>query len=184
MTYLLLTVALFGLAAAINTGSVALQQRTDWLGRRLGRRAWWVHLAVVTPGWAAFLYVQSQLGHHLDWPLPRGLWPLGWALLAVAVGLVAASFLQLGPRRTFNGAFFDSGTADAVSGATYRWLENPMYDGFWLSFVAIALIEANAAYLVLAAASYLLLNRFEARVENAPFAARVRRARDRAEGEG
>ena len=169
MTHLLLAVALFALAAAINTGSVALQQRTDWLGRRFGRGAWWAHLAIVTPGWAAFLYVQVQLGQHLVWPLPAGLWPLGWALLLLAAGLVAGSFLQLGLRRTFNGAFFDGGTPIPVSGAAYRWLQNPMYDGFWVSFVAIALIEANAAYLVLAAASYLLLNLFEARVENAPF---------------
>ena len=46
-----------------------------------------------------------------------------------------------------------------------------MYDSFWISFVGLALIQANAAYLVLAVASYLLLNRCEAKIENGPFVA-------------
>ena len=169
MTYLLLTIAIFAFAAGVNTGSVAFQQRTRWLTRRFGRGAWWVHMAVVVPGWALFLYVEIKLGRHLVWPLPVVLRPLGWGLFALAAVLFVASFGQLGLRRTFNGYFFDSGSPKLVSGAIYRWLENPMYDGFWISFVGLALIQANAAYLVLAAASYLLLNRCEAKIENGPF---------------
>jgi len=169
MTYLLLTVGLFALAAGVNTGSVALQQRTGWMTKRFGGGAWWVHLAVVTPGWALFLFFETQLGRHLVWPLPAVLAPLGWGLLVVAAVLFAISFLQLGIRRTFNGKFFEAGSPSAVRGLLYRWLRNPMYDSFWISFVGLALSQANAAYLVLAVASYLLLNRLEAGVENRPF---------------
>lgn len=171
MTYLLLTIAIFAFAAGVNTGSVAFQQRTRWLTRRFGRGAWWVHMALVSPGWALFLNLEVQLGRHLVWPLPAVLWPLGLGLLVLAAVLFAASSSQLGLRRTCNGYFFDSEPPQPVSGAVYRWLENPMYDSFWIAFVGLALIEANAAYLALAVASYLLLNRCEAKIENGPFAA-------------
>jgi hypothetical protein len=41
-----------------------------------------------------------------------------------------------------------------------------MHDSYFIAFVGAGLHHANAVYLLLAAESYLLLNRFEARVEN------------------
>lgn len=171
MTYLLLTVALFALAAGINTASVGLEQNRGWLTHRFGRYAWPVHLLLISPAWALFLFVLSQLGGHVHWLLPAVLQPLGWLVLGAAVLLFLASLWQLGLRRTLNGYFFGAAPSTPISGGLYRWLDNPMYHSYWLAFVGTALAQANAAYLVLAAASFLLLNRCEAKVENRPLQA-------------
>jgi len=165
----LTAILLFAVASGINTASVVFEQRNRWLTSRFGDRAWPVHMAIITPGWVAFLIYETLLGSWVHWSLPEVLRPAG-AVIAIGAGaLFAVSVLQLGIRKTFNGYFFGSADSAPVSGGVYRWMANPMYDSFWLAFVGIALLRANAIYLVLAAASYLLLNRCEAKFENRPF---------------
>jgi len=165
----LTAILLFAMASGINTASVLFEQRNRWLTSRFGARAWPVHMAIITPGWVAFLTFETLLGNWVHWDLPEVLRPAGVVRAIGAGALFAASILQLGIRKTFNGYFFASTDSAPVSGGIFRWLANPMYDSFWLAFVGIALFRANAIYLVLAAASYLLLNRCEATVENRPF---------------
>lgn len=169
MRHLLLTLALFALAAGINTGSVALEQQRQWLTKPFGSRAWAVHMVLITPGWLAFLAFDAQLNYQFQWPLPTVLRPLGAVLVAAALILFAMSFWQLGMRQTFNGHFFGWKASKPLSSGAFRWLKNPMYDSFCLGFIGGALVLTNGAYLVLAVASYLFLNRFEAGVENRPF---------------
>lgn len=166
MTHLLLTMAAFALAAGINTGSVALQLRTGLLTRRYGSKAWYVHLAAVTPAWLLFLYLLSNIGRHRGWALPEQLRPAGIFILVIASGLWLWAFTQLGPERTANGNIFGRGPAEPVDKGPFRLLRNPMYDSYLLAFVGLALWKANAQYFLLALESYLLLNVLEARVEN------------------
>jgi len=165
----LLTVGLFALAAAVNTASVAQQQRTAWATRRFGRSAWHAHLLLIAPGWLAFLVSLPGLDRAVVWPLPRRVRPAGWALLAASAGLWLAAYRQLGPERIANGYFFGRGASQPVSGGIFRWLRNPMYDSYALAFAGSALVSANAVYLLVAAESVLLLNFVEAKVENRPF---------------
>ena len=168
---LALTLASFIVAAGVNTACVALQERAAWFARRFGSRGWYVHLAMIAPGWLLFLTLQAQLGRHLLWPLPPWLRPIGAAASLVGLALVADAAARLGFAGTLNGHFFGRGPKQRVGNGTFRWLRNPMYDGFFLLFVGEALLIPNAVYLVLAAESVLLLNLFEARVENRPFLA-------------
>lgn len=62
-----------------------------------------------------------------------------------------------------------------MTGGVFRIVANPMYDGYTLAF-GQALRCRNAVYLLLAAESYLLLNRIEARIENARFAGEKKRS--------
>ena len=171
MRHILLVMTLFAVAVAINTGSVALQQRTQYLSRRFGTRAWHVHLGLVTAAWAAFLLTLIDHGVHVRWTLPHALRPAGLAVLAVSAALWLWAFAQLGVKRLANGNFFGRGPSAAVRGGPFRWLRNPMYDSYALAFVGMGLVTNNAAFFVLAAESYLLLNVIEARVENRPFPA-------------
>jgi len=165
----LLTMGLFALAAAVNTASVANEQRTAWATRRFGPNAWHAHLLLIAPSWLAFLASLPGVARAVALPLPRRGRPAGWALVAVSVGLWLAGYRQLGLERTANGYFFGRGASQPVSGGIFRWLRNPMYDSYALAFAGSALVSANAVYLLVAAESVLLLNFFEAKVENRPF---------------
>lgn len=166
MAHLLRTMAAFALAAGINTGSVALQLRTGLLTRRHGGKAWYLHLAIVTPGWLLFLYLVSDLGRYRGWALPQQLRPAGILILALSSVLWLWTFAQLGPERTANGNIFGRGPTEPADEGPFRYLENPMYDSYLFAFVGLALWKANAQYLLLALESYVLLNLVEGRVEN------------------
>ena len=166
---LLTAAALFAIAAGVNTGSVALQQRGQHLTRRFGRAAWPVHLALITPPWALFLLSVAKLNRRARWPLPAMMRSLGVPVLAAAGLLWTAAFKKLGRARMANGYFFGAADSERVSEGVFRWLENPVYDSYALALVGKALLRADARYLVLAAESLLLLNGLEASVENRPF---------------
>ena len=167
----LLITFVFAIAAGVNTLSVALQQERHWFTRHFGEQAWYVHLVITTPIWGLFLVLQGRLGSQVHWSLAPELELAGMALAAVGVALLLATLWQLGLTRTFNGYFFGRGRKEPVSGGVFRWLRNPMYDSFWILFVAEAFWLGHAIYLVLAAESFILLNQIEARVENRPFRA-------------
>lgn len=169
MTHLVVTTVVFALAAGINTASVALQQKTSIFTRRFGPSAWYVHLAVITPGWLAFLFLVAGVSRHFRWALPDLLRPAGVALVLAAVALWLIAAIQLGPERIANGHFFERGPRTALGTGLFRWLRNPVYDSYALAFVGVGLASANGVYLLLAGESYLLCNLMEARVENRPF---------------
>lgn len=160
---------LFALAAAVNTSSVALQQRHRYLTRSLGQTGWYAHLALITPPWALFLLSLAKLDKGNRWRLPAQMRPLGAPVLAAAGLLWAAAFKKLGPARMANGYFFGAADSGPVTDGVFRWLENPVYDSYALALVGQALLRSDARYLVLAAESMLLLNGLEASVENHPF---------------
>lgn len=167
MAHLLLTVMFFALASALNTADQVLEARFGFLRRRFGGRvAWAIHLAFITPGWIAFFVLASGVGEPLRWPLPEGAWVMGPPVLAVGLVLSGSALVQLGPVATLNGRVFGVGRREVVEGGIFAWLDNPMYDGFALIFVGSGFWATNSAHLVLAAASYVILNLCEARVEN------------------
>jgi protein-S-isoprenylcysteine O-methyltransferase Ste14 len=167
MRRLLLSLALFTTATLVNTGSVALQQRTAWLTRRFRRRGWYAHLALIAPAWLAFLVSLPILHERVRWPLPRALRPAGNICLVVAAAVWMPAFAALGPVRAANGDQFGRARRLRIRHGIFRSLANPMYDGYALAFIGTALRSGNAVFLPLAGTSYLLLNQIEARVENA-----------------
>lgn len=168
-TRLVVTALALAAAVAINTASVALEQRRSLLSRRFGRRGWYVHLAVVTPPWALFVALLPSISGRVMWPLNPRLRPLGKALAVLGAAIWLDAFARMGPERTANGYFFGHGPRQQVTGGVYRWLHNPMYDAYALVLAGVGLRTRNARFLVLAAEAYLLLNLVEARVENRPF---------------
>jgi protein-S-isoprenylcysteine O-methyltransferase Ste14 len=129
-----------------------------------------VHLGLVTTAWGVFVLTLFHPGVQVRWPLSRSLRPAGFVLLGVSASIWLWAAARLGPTRLANGPFFGRGPATAVRDGPYRWLRNPIYDSYALAFVGAGLVKTNAAFFLLAAESYLLLNVMEAGVENRPFA--------------
>lgn len=178
MRRVLLTSVVFAAATALNTGSVALQQRHAVLTRRFGERGWYVHLALVLPAWGVFLSHLRGLNARVRWPLPPLVRPLGLPVLGTAVALWLLAYRQLGGARTANGNIFGHGPTSRLEGGLFRFVDNPMYLSYVLAFVGLALRRTNAVYLVLAVESYLLCYQVEARAENRLLPDRQRRAGD------
>lgn len=165
MRRLFLALAMFALAAGVNSASVAWQQRTRVFTRRFGRRGWYVHLALIIPPWLGFFLALPGLSRAVRWSLPQRLRPLGWPILGAALTIWLLAYAKLGLARTANASVFERASQEPVTGGIYRWLREPMYDSYALAFVGQALLSANAVYLLLAAESFVLLNLVEARVE-------------------
>lgn len=155
-----LTMMVFALAAAVNTGSVAL------LTRHFGRRGWSIHLVLVLPLWGVFLSLLPGLGQHVRWPLPRGPRLLGLLILGGAAALWVLAYRQLGGAHTANGNLFGHGEQARVTGSVFRFVENPVYLSYLLAFIGLALRRGNTVDLLLAGESYVLLNQVEAKAEN------------------
>ena len=175
MRRLALTAAVFALAVAVNTGSVAAQQRGAHLTRRFGRCVWEAHLALIAPAWLAFLALLPRAGRGVCWRLPTWARPVGWAMLAAATALWALAYRRLGFVRMANGDLFGRAAPLRLEDGVFACLRDPMYDSYGLALAGAGLASGNPAYLALAAESVLLLNGLEARVERAalPDAERV-----------
>ena len=163
--YLALTSTAFAAAAGINTASVAIEQRHGLLTRCFGSRAWYAHLAVISPGWTWFFLMLRRLGTRTVWPLPGELRALGSALLLLGAAGWLSAFIQLGPVRTLNGSNFGRVDADPITGGAFHWSRSPMYDSYVIALIGRALRDGNGAFLLLAAQSFVLLNLIEAPVE-------------------
>jgi len=100
--------------------------------------------------------------------LPMGLRALGVVL--VIGGLIVGAWHRwlLGRERFYGGRCFDQKYDTHITGGLYRYLRHPIYDGIILAFVGLALWRENTDFLLLAAASFLCLNVFMARIEGLP----------------
>jgi len=53
-----------------------------------------------------------------------------------------------------------------ITSSIYKYLKNPMYDGFILIFLGLTLMRGTTENLLLALSSFLLLNIFLSRIES------------------
>ncbi len=164
-------------SSALQTGLIFVQQRSGSLSGWWGCRAFTIYNIITLIPWSAFVltYVTLQFRQHP--PLP---WTILW--LQVIGGVLAFSGMclalwvarMLGPAR-LNGLRHFAGATDEeriVSGP-FHWLENPMYTGYFLVLLGIALWKNSAYDLVIALESLLLLNGVQARIENSGLSGRT-----------
>lgn len=164
------TVSLFAFSSVLQTGLIYVQQRSGRLSRLWGARAFSIYNFVTLVPWAAFLlfYVTLQFKHHPQLP-----WPSLWLEILGAVLAVSGAALALwvatlfGPARLNGLRHFTGATnEERILTGPFRWMNNPMYTGYFLILLGIALWQNSLYDLVIALESLLLLNGVQARIEN------------------
>lgn len=152
------------IAAGLNTASVGAQLRWQTLERFGKRRAWKLHLALITPPWLLFL--ASLPGIRTDPRLqfaPRRM--LGAAAVLAAAALWLAAVREIGTARVLNGDAFGTAPPRRIVSGPYRLLRNPIYDSYALALAGVAMLTGAGGYLALSLESLVVLNVVEAVVE-------------------
>lgn len=148
------------LAVAVNSCSVYLQKQRRIYDKF--RHGLLVHGLIILPFWLAFGFLASTLGSNYRLPtipLPA----LGYVLTAAAICMFVTAVYSLGPGSLVNSNFFKA-TAFTKKGI-YKFLRNPIYDSYWLFFLALGFITSNAAFFIIAGLSFIGLNVIESRIE-------------------
>jgi protein-S-isoprenylcysteine O-methyltransferase Ste14 len=174
------TMGLFLLSSGLQSGLIFLQQSGGRLTRWWGTHAFIIYNVITLIPWTAFVlvYVVFQFTDHpaLSW---EGLWlqVIGGILIFIGSSVALWVAILLGPARLNGLRFFDpSLKEDRVIAGPFRWLENPMYTGYFLVFLGVALLRNSLYDLVIALESLLLLNYFQAAIENRGLSARTQQS--------
>lgn len=155
----MLWIAILALAVAIAVNSVAVwaQKRHRFYDRYFGRYAWPAHIALLVLVWGAtiaLVVVLVVVGPEPSVPLPQWVRLPGLAVGVIATTIFGLAIRQLGAQALFNGNFFGRGRPFNRHGM-YALLRDPMYDAYTLSFLALALREADAIYLLFVVVSWV-----------------------------
>lgn len=160
MNYFLVVSIALAVAIIINCLGVYVQRRHAFYDR-FGH-GWFVHSLVISPSWALFVILASRLHdrtvanfHSIKW--------LGLAVSGVAIAMFVSAILKVGTQALSNGNFFGKGKI--TNGGIYHYLNNPIYDSYWILLVGTGLYWGNWAYFLLAVECYIGLNIIEAYVE-------------------
>lgn len=180
----MLWIALAGLAGAIAVNCVAVwaQKHHRVYDRLFGSRAWTAHIVLLVLAWGtaiALVVVLVLEGPEVSWPLPTWVRPFGLVVSLGATLVFGQAIRALGAQALFNGNFFGRGRF--AEGGVYAWLNDPMYVAYTLTFVSVALREADAVYLLFALVSLVGLQGVESRVERIDVAAAIAASRTAAE---
>lgn len=90
----------------------------------------------------------------------------GFTLCLIGFLLVIAAFRKISLKEAMGYRFFSKTKVNRVSLGVYKFLTNPMYDGFVLIFLGLGFLTGIKVDFYLAAESFLLLNLFLAIIES------------------
>lgn len=148
------------LAVAVNSCSVYMQRRRRIYDKF--RHGLLLHALVILPFWLLFGFLVSTLDKH--YKLQTVSLPiLGYLLVALATSIFIAAIYVLGPGSLINSNFFKA--ERATQKGIYKFLKNPIYDSYWLFFLALGFITSNAAFFIVAGLSFIGLNIIESGIE-------------------
>ncbi|WP_343576959.1 methyltransferase [Mycobacterium sp.] len=160
MAYMLATSFSLLLAVLVNSCSVYMQRRRGVYDKF--RHGQLVHAVIILPFWLLFGFLASTLNMHYKLPgvsLPG----LGYVLAVSAAVIFIAAVYILGPGSLINSNFFRPGAA--ASRGIYRYFKNPIYDSYWVFFLALGFVTSNSAFFIIAGLSFIGLNVIESRIE-------------------
>lgn len=100
---------------------------------------------------------------------PLWLKVLGGISIFTGLFLAIKSFSLLGINRAMGIRFFFPERAKRISSNIYRFLNNPMYDGFLLILIGAGFIFGIVTDFIIGFTSFILLNIFLASIENYEF---------------
>lgn len=99
-------------------------------------------------------------------PYPTWLSLAGAILFLIGFGMALKARFVLGYAKAMGERFFFPERDQKITWGLYRFLNNPMYDGFLLIFTGAAFAFGIKEYFYLAIASFLFMNGFLASIEN------------------
>ena len=170
MTLFWTALGLFAFSSILQTGLIYVQQRSGTLSRWWGGRAFAIYNLITLIPWVAFLltYVTLQFRQHPLLP-----WSSLWLQVIGGILAVLGAFLALwvatlfGPARLNGSRHFTGATEEErIKSGPFRWIDNPMYTGYFLVLLGIALWQNSLYDLIIALEALLLLNGVQARIEN------------------
>lgn len=148
------------LAVAINSCSVYMQRHRHIYDKF--RHGLLLHALIILPFWLLLGFFLSTLDQH--YKLETVSLPiLGYLLVILAASIFLAAIYVLGPGSLINSNFFKAGCA--TEKGIYKYLKNPIYDSYWLFFLAVGFITSNAAFFIIAGLSFIGLNIIESGIE-------------------
>ena len=164
------TAGLFLLSSGLQTALIFVQQSGGRLTGWWGPHAFSIYNAITLIPWAAFVlaHLALQFTQHPSLPW-ESLWiqVIGGILISFGVSLALWVAILMGPARLNGRRHFAPASREArVTTVPFRWLKNPMYTGYFLVLLGIALWMSSLFDLAIALESLLLLNGFQARIEN------------------
>lgn len=172
MTSIFFRVGVFIAATLVHYFSLRLEADHKWYTRKFGVRGFSAHMWFTGAVWI-LLTIFLMLPNSGDKPLSFsfvGEQFIGNILIYGGLLIVIWSFALLGFKRAFGLRFFRSEDAGvAINRGPYRFLRNPIYDGFFLVFLGSAFTGNSLGNLILAGTSFICLNIFLAAFENRGF---------------
>jgi protein-S-isoprenylcysteine O-methyltransferase Ste14 len=160
MSYMLITSVSLLLAAAVNSCSVYLQSHHRIYERF--RHGLLLHTLIILPFWLLFGLLLSMLDKHyrlqtISLPI------LGYLLAVLAVSIFVAAVYVLGPGSLININLFNA--RRATRKGIYKYFKDPIYDSYWLLFLALGFVTSNAAFFIISGLSFISLNIIESAIE-------------------
>lgn len=161
----------FATLVTISHASFLLWAKKQKRARHAARMKLWrlhVHLNgtlwLIVAGW--IISVQFYLPHYF-YPVWAKL--VGSLIILIGFILVVEARLLLGRSQAMGVRFFFPEKTKRIRTSLYRFLNNPMYDGFVLIFIGSGLAFGIREDFYLAIASFLLFNVFLSSIENFEF---------------
>lgn len=164
----LIAFIIFVTLLTISHGSFLVYARKHSAAPAVQRMRWWqIHLTVNGILWiAAFVWIVA-----LQFVLPRVdvldvSRAIGITMAIVGILIVGYTRHLLGREQAMGVRFFFPERLRRVNSSLYRYLRNPMYDGFLLVLVGLGLSLGIQGDYLLAVVSFVLLNVSLAQIEN------------------
>lgn len=162
---------LFVIATTSHAGFLIFARRHPQMSEPKRHKLWITHLWLNGIIWSVLVVwltiIQFSLPTNLDVSFTFK-W-IGIALFILGITMVIAISFVLNFQNLMGLRFFYPAETKRIPSSLYRILNNPMYDGFILILVGLALWLGVVQDFYLAFASFLLLNVILASVENYEF---------------
>lgn len=168
---MIILIFLFALVTALHYLSLKIQTKHGFYTKTFGKYGFQIHCLITGILWvmmfASFIFADKSNYPNLSVFNYYLFKPIGLLLSLTGVILIFWSGSLLGLKRTWGIRFFDKNYKDTIEKrGPYKFLINPIYDGFFVYFLGKTLVNDSLFYLILSLESFLLLNVFLARFEN------------------
>lgn len=161
----------FAIITAIHYLSLKIQDKYKFYTKHFGKHGFTVHgiLTGILWLWLIRLFFWNDVNFNIN-PLPfytQFFKPIGMIIKILGIVLILWSGWMLGIKRMWGIRYFEKNYKNKIErSGPYKYLKNPIYLGFFLSFLGNALRSNSLYYFFIAAETYLLFNILLVRFEN------------------